>query len=62
MADSVVKGKNIDASKVTFSAPKILDNGAKLVYVNHIDQVIFNAYLLELETRRETTGGGWGWF
>ena len=35
MADSVVKGKNIDASKVTFSAPKILDNGAKLVYVNY---------------------------
>ena len=35
MADTVVKGKNIDASKVTFSAPKILDNGAKLVYVNY---------------------------
>ena len=35
MADSVVKGKNIEASKVTFSAPKILDNGAKLVYVNY---------------------------
>ena len=30
MADSVVKGKNIDASKLTFSAPKVLDNGAKL--------------------------------
>ena len=35
MADSVVKGKNIDASKLTFSAPKVLDNGAKLVYMNY---------------------------
>lgn len=35
MAESVVKGKNIDASKVTFSAPKVLDNGAKLVYMNY---------------------------
>jgi len=35
MADTVVKGKNIDASKVTFSTPNILDNGAKLVYVNY---------------------------
>ena len=35
MAESVVKGKNIEASKVTFSAPKVLDNGAKLVYMNY---------------------------
>ena len=35
MADSVVKGKNINASKLTFSAPKVLDNGAKLVYMNY---------------------------
>lgn len=33
--EQLVKGKNIDASKVTFSAPKVLDNGAKLVYVNY---------------------------
>jgi hypothetical protein len=32
---ALVKGKNIDVSKVTFSAPKVLDNGAKLVYVNY---------------------------
>ena len=33
--EQLVKGKNLDASKVTFSAPKVLDNGAKLVYVNY---------------------------
>lgn len=32
---SLVKGKNIDTSKVTVSAPKSLDNGSKLVYVNN---------------------------
>ena len=32
---SLVKGKNIDISKVSFSAPRSLDNGAKLVYVNY---------------------------
>ena len=31
---SLVKGKNIDTSKV-FSTPRTLDNGAKLVYVNY---------------------------
>ena len=32
---ALVKGKNIDTSKVTFSTPRVLDNGAKLVYVNY---------------------------
>ena len=32
---ALVKGKNIDVSKVTFSTPRVLDNGAKLVYVNY---------------------------
>ena len=32
---SLVKGKNIDTSKVSFSTPRTLDNGAKLVYVNY---------------------------
>ena len=32
---SLVKGKNIDVSKITFSEPRVLDNGAKLVYVNY---------------------------
>ena len=32
---SLVKGKNIDTSVVTFSQPRTLDNGAKLVYVNY---------------------------
>ena len=32
---SLVKGKNIKASSITFSVPKSLDNGAKLVYVNY---------------------------
>ena len=35
MSQSLVKGKNLDVSKITFSAPKVLDNGAKLVYVNY---------------------------
>jgi hypothetical protein len=33
--EQLVKGKNLDASKISFSAPKVLDNGAKLVYVNY---------------------------
>jgi hypothetical protein len=32
---SLVKGKNIETSAITFSVPKTLDNGAKLVYVNY---------------------------
>ena len=32
---SLVKAKNISMSDVTVSAAKTLDNGAKLVYVNH---------------------------
>ena len=32
---SLVKGKNIDTNAITFSVPKTLDNGAKLVYVNY---------------------------
>ena len=32
---SLIKGKNIDVSKITFSEPRVLDNGAKLVYVNY---------------------------
>ena len=32
---SLIKGKNIDVSKVTFSTPRVLDNGAKLVYLNY---------------------------
>ena len=32
---SLIKGKNIDTSKVTFSQPRVLDNGAKLVYLNY---------------------------
>ena len=32
---SLVKGKNIKASSISFSVPKSLDNGAKLVYVNY---------------------------
>ena len=32
---TLVKGKNIDASKISFSAPRVLDNGAKLVYMNY---------------------------
>lgn len=32
---SLVKGKNINTSEVTFSTARTLDNGAKLVYVNY---------------------------
>jgi hypothetical protein len=33
--DQLIKGKNIDTSRISFSAPKVLDNGAKLVYLNY---------------------------
>ena len=33
--DQLTKGKNSDVSRVGLSAPKVLDNGAKLVYVNY---------------------------
>ena len=33
--NQVILGKNIDSSKISFSTPKMLDNGAKLVYVNY---------------------------
>ena len=32
---TTIKGKNIDVSKVAFSQPRVLDNGAKLVYMNY---------------------------
>jgi len=32
---SLVKGKNIDTSAITFAVPRTLDNGAKLVYCNY---------------------------
>ena len=32
---SLIKGKNIDTSAISFSEPRHLDNGAKLVYVNY---------------------------
>ena len=32
---ALVKGKNVDVSKVSFSVPRPLDNGSKLVYVNY---------------------------
>ena len=32
---SLIKGKNIDTSKVSFAPPRVLDNGAKLVYLNY---------------------------
>jgi hypothetical protein len=35
MSQSLVKGKNIDVTKVAVSQAKVLDNGAKLVYVNY---------------------------
>lgn len=35
MTSQLIKGKNIDTSKVTVSEPRVLDNGAKLVYVNY---------------------------
>lgn len=31
----LIKGKNIIPSKISFSEPRVLDNGAKLVYVNY---------------------------
>lgn len=35
MSEQLIKGKRINPSRVGFSQPKILDNGAKLVYVNY---------------------------
>ena len=35
MSAQLIKGKNIDVSKVSVSQPRVLDNGAKLVYVNY---------------------------
>ena len=32
---TTIKGKNIDVSKLAFSQPRVLDNGAKLVYMNY---------------------------
>ena len=32
---SLVKGKNINTSAITFAVPRTLDNGAKLVYCNY---------------------------
>ena len=32
---SLVKGKNINTSGISFAVPRTLDNGAKLVYVNY---------------------------
>ena len=32
---SLVKGKNIQPASISFSVPRTLDNGAKLVYVNY---------------------------
>ena len=32
---ALIKGKNIDISKLAFSQPRVLDNGAKLVYMNY---------------------------
>ena len=39
--EHLTKGKNINATSVTVSAPKSLDNGSKLVYVNY-DNSRFN--------------------
>ena len=39
--EQLTKGKNIQASNVSVSVPKHLDNGAKLVYVNY-DNARFN--------------------
>ena len=44
----LVKGKNINTSKVTFSPAKVLDNGAKLVYMNH-NGGMFNVQTPELD-------------
>ena len=38
---SIVKGKDMDVSNVTFAAPRVLDSGAKLVWVNY-KQSMFN--------------------
>lgn len=35
MTEQLIKGKRINPERVGFSQPKILDNGAKLVYVNY---------------------------
>ena len=35
MSATTIKGKNIDVSKISFSQPRKLDNGAKLVYLNY---------------------------
>ena len=35
MSSQLIKGKNIDVSNVSVSQPRVLDNGAKLVYVNY---------------------------
>ena len=35
MSSATIKGKNIDVSKISFSQPRVLDNGAKLVYMNY---------------------------
>ena len=33
--NGLIKGKNIDVTKLSFSQPRVLDNGAKLVYMNY---------------------------
>ena len=35
MSSTLLKAKNVDVSKISFANPRILDNGAKLVYVNY---------------------------
>ena len=35
MASSIVKGKDLNVANVSFAAPRVLDSGAKLVWVNH---------------------------
>jgi hypothetical protein len=35
MTEQLIKGKRINPTRVGFSQPKVLDNGAKLVYVNY---------------------------
>ena len=35
MSATLIKGKNIEVSKISFSQPRKLDNGAKLVYMNY---------------------------
>ena len=34
-SSSVVKGKDLNVANVSFAAPRVLDSGAKLVWVNH---------------------------